>query len=251
MSIINPDTTTRPILVLAERYQAGQGHWHKHQRAQLIHASEGVLTVRTATGMWVVPPQRAVWVLPQVMHQVSANREFLLRTIYIEPSLIDLPSTCRVVAVEPLLEALLNAAYEFGGEYPTNGAEQRLMNVILDRLPLQELANTYLPQASDPRLQKLTKMLESDPAEGRTLAQLAAPCGITERTAARLFIKETGLSFGQWRQQFRLLTALGYLEQGQRVGNVALDVGYSDVSAFISAFKQAFGDTPARYFKAE
>jgi AraC-like DNA-binding protein len=249
MTIINPDSCTRPMLVLAEHYQAGLGHWHGHQRAQLIHASEGVLTVRTTSGMWVVPPQRAVWVQPNVIHQVSANRDFLLCTLYIEARLITLASECRVVSVDLLLEQLLRLASTFGGEYPEDGAEQRLMNVILDRLPLQELANTYLPQVSDQRLQKLTKTLESNPADARTLAQLGAPCGITERTAARLFLKETGLSFGQWRQQFRLLTALSLLEQGVSVSNVALEVGYSDVSSFTSAFKDAFGETPARYFR--
>ena len=39
---------------------------HRHPSAQLIHASSGVMTVATAQGRWVVPPQRAVWVPPAV-----------------------------------------------------------------------------------------------------------------------------------------------------------------------------------------
>ena len=69
------------------------------------------------------------------------------------------------------------------------------------------------------------------------------------RTAARLFRQETGMSFGQWRLQLRLLTALEQLGTGDTVSNVALNVGYSDVSSFIAVFKAALGETPAKYFK--
>jgi AraC-like DNA-binding protein len=71
------------------------------------------------------------------------------------------------------------------------------------------------------------------------------------RTAARLFVKETGLTFGEWRQQLRLLIGMQWLSQGQGVTAVALGVGYQDVSAFITAFKRAFGATPARYFRRD
>ena len=70
---------------------------------------------------------------------------------------------------------------------------------------------------------------------------------MTARTAARLFAKETGLTFAQWRQQLRLLKGMQWLSQGRSVTEVALEVGYLDVSGFITVFKQAFGDTPARY----
>ncbi|SIT48653.1 Uncharacterized HTH-type transcriptional regulator YeaM (fragment) [Paraburkholderia ribeironis] len=79
------------------------------------------------------------------------------------------------------------------------------------------------------------------------LEELAAAAGVTARTAARLFVKETGQTFGQWRQQLRLLVALEDLSAG--VTQVALEVGYNDVSSFISVFRAAFGDTPARYFR--
>lgn len=64
---------------------------------------------------------------------------------------------------------------------------------------------------------------------------------------ARLFSRDTGLTFTQWRQQLRLLKALQALSLGESVTQVALAVGYQDVSAFIQVFKDAFGDTPARY----
>jgi AraC-like DNA-binding protein len=61
--------------------------------------------------------------------------------------------------------------------------------------------------------------------------------------------KETGMTFRIWRQQIRLLMSLERLAKGEPVTNVAMDVGYSTPSAFITAFRQAFGTTPKIYFR--
>lgn len=49
---------------------------------------------------------------------------------------------------------------------------------------------------------------------------------MTARTAARLFSRDTGLTFTQWRQQLRSLKALQALSLGESVTQVALAVGY-------------------------
>ena len=42
----------------------------------------------------------------------------------------------------------------------------------------------------------------------------------------RLFLRHTGMTFGRWRQQARLLAAMERLARGERVLDVALDLGY-------------------------
>jgi AraC-like DNA-binding protein len=245
---LDPDRTPRPVFVLAERYAALDGEWHTHRRGQLIHASVGVLTVRTALGLWVVPPERAVWVPPGIAHRVSSKKSFWLTTLYVEPALAPLPPMCRVVSVDRLASELLLAAAALGPDYPLGGPEERLVQVLLDRLPTLEVNPMHLPRPSDARLRAIVKSLEADPADPRTLEALCRSARVTPRTAARLFKKETGRSFGRWRQQLRLLSALERLGAGQSVTEVAFDVGYQDVSSFIAMFKSALGQTPARYF---
>jgi AraC-like DNA-binding protein len=244
----DPDLAPRPVVVLAERYDAGEGHWHAHRRAQLIHASIGVLTVHTEQGLWVVPPQRGVWILPRTPHRVASPQCFWLRTLYAEPDAAPVPPECCVVGIDSLVGELLIAASGFGVDYEPNGPEQRLIQVILDRLPSLQVAPQHLPRPSDPRLRRIADLLAADPADPRTLDTLAGVVGVTVRTAARLFRKETGLSFMQWRQQLRLLRALERFGEGHSVTTVALEVGYADLSSFIKVFKAAFGATPARYF---
>ena len=74
---------------------------------------------------------------------------------------------------------------------------------------------------------------------------------MTARTAQRLFRKEMNMSFGKWRQQLRLIVALEKLAAGEKITNVALDVGYNSVPAFSTMFKKVFSITPKRYFRQD
>ncbi|MGD9313458.1 MAG: helix-turn-helix domain-containing protein, partial [Desulfobacterales bacterium] len=64
----------------------------------------------------------------------------------------------------------------------------------------------------------------------------------------RHFRTETGMTFGQWRQQIRILEALKRLGMKESVTTVAIELGYDSPSAFISMFKKALGKTPGQYF---
>ena len=46
---------------------------HHHERAQLIYATAGTVRVSTEDGVWVVPPQRSVWV-PGARRKVMQGR---------------------------------------------------------------------------------------------------------------------------------------------------------------------------------
>ena len=101
------------------------------------------------------------------------------------------------------------------------------------------------------RLQRVTAALKRQPADERGLAAWAAMAGASARTLTRLFIAETGMTFRQWRRQLRFTVAIERLARREPVTGVALDLGYSSVSAFIEAFRKTFGVTPYRYFRDE
>lgn len=247
-SILDPDTAPRPAFVLTDRHGPTRGYWHAHRRAQLIHAAEGVLIVRAECGLWVVPPERAIWMPAGQAHLVASRRPHALLTLYVEPDWLPLPDASRVVAIDRLVEELLQAAAVFGSDYPPGGPEERLVRVILDRLPTLTTAPLHLPQPKSPALRRITEALTSDPANAHSLDEWCEVIGMTPRTATRRFAVETGMTFGRWRQQLRLLIALERLGEGRSVTEVALDIGYEDTSAFIAVFKRAFGTTPSRYF---
>lgn len=49
------------------------------------------------------------------------------------------------------------------------------------------------------------------------------------------------MTFGQWRQQARLLLALERLAVGAKITDMALELGYESPSAFTSVFKKQLG----------
>jgi len=57
------------------------------------------------------------------------------------------------------------------------------------------------------------------------------------------------MTFGQWRQQLRLLRALELLETGEKVVDVALQLGYESPSAFATMFKRQFGQALSQFFE--
>ena len=243
--ILDPDVSVRPVFVLSDRHEQVNVPWHAHRRVQLLHVSEGVLTVRTRTTRFVVPPQRGVWIGSGIEHRIEARSPFWLTTCYVDPDCVSLPPRPVVVAVDRLVDELLIAASRFGGTYPEDGPESRLMAVLLDRLQGLPTSDIALPDPRDERLRRITDRLLLDPALNEPLATLAHKAALTERTAARLFLRETGMTYGRWRQQMRLQRALEHLAVGKSVTQAAFAVGYADVSSFITAFKNLFGRTPA------
>jgi AraC-like DNA-binding protein len=247
------DDGLRPIVSLA-RDHPGPHHYptHRHLRAQLVYASAGVMTVATAGGTWVVPPQQAVWMPAGVAHEVRAAGPLSLRSLYIHPDAArGLPETPCVVAVPPLLRALIGRASGFPVDYPPAGTEARLVAVILDELAALEPEPLHLPRPADGRLRAVGDALAANPADGRPLAAWARSAGASERTLARLFLRETGMTFGAWRERLRLLTAIARLAEGEAVTTIAFDLGYESPSAFIAMFRRTLGETPGRYLRGK
>jgi AraC-like DNA-binding protein len=96
----------------------------------------------------------------------------------------------------------------------------------------------------------VTEALTADPADQRSLGAHAEAAGASERTLARLFRNETGMTFQQWRRQLRLTEGLARLAQGETPPRAAAAVGYTSSPAFGAAYRATFGTTPGRTRRA-
>lgn len=240
--------TGQPLIRPAEfRYRSGEVEpEHLHSEHQLVYASEGLLSVDTATSRWIVPPLRAVWIPAETPHTVTAKVESRMSTLYFRAD-IEISGLDRltVVSVSPLLrELILHIIREPLGE----GERRRLEGVMIDLLAADPAAPLELPRFLDPRLRNIAAIFERDPCDRRSLPELGSEVGASERTLQRLFHTEIGTSFGRWRTQLRLQNGVVELGKGSSVTAAAARSGYSETSAFIEAFRAAFGTTPGRYF---
>jgi methylphosphotriester-DNA--protein-cysteine methyltransferase len=103
----------------------------------------------------------------------------------------------------------------------------------------------YLPQPADARLRRICARLQQQPHDPSTLGDWPASLQIDAKTIQRLFARETGMTFGQWRQQARLLRALERLAGGEKVVDVALALGYESPARLPPCSSGSSGRHPA------
>ncbi|SQC91902.1 HTH-type transcriptional repressor of iron proteins A [Cedecea neteri] len=120
--------------------------------------------------------------------------------------------------------------------------------MTLDELATMPQQNFSLPVSANPKIRVMADALVSQPEDRSTLKAWAKRLALSERSLARLMVHETGLTFGRWRQQLHLIIALKELASGVAVQNVAAQLGYESVNAFITMFKKTMNSTPAQYF---
>jgi AraC-like DNA-binding protein/mannose-6-phosphate isomerase-like protein (cupin superfamily) len=239
----------RPILASGHAYPASfELAEHTHRRDQFLYATTGVMAVGTPEGTWVAPPERAVWIPGGIPHSVRMVGAVQTRSVLITAG--SCPSrgrACQVVGVSGLLRQLLTAAAEVPVEYAEHGRDGLVMRLLLaeiDRAPLIPLA---VPFPTHPGLARQCQAFLNRPRATATIDAWADRLAMNRRTFTRLFRRETGMSFAEWRQQACLSVALPKLAAGESVTAVAFDLGYDGAGNFTTMFKRLVGVPPSHY----
>lgn len=248
------DDPARPVLAAGRTLAAGVAiPPHSHPRSQLLWAAEGVLRVTSAGSVWIVPPTHAVWIPGGITHDVVTETEVEIRSLYVDPSRpvrCGRAAQCSVLLLTPLMRELILRLGRGKWQAAEDAPRARLGAVALDEIEALEEALFSLPGGHDPRLVRLMRHLRAEPGDPRQLTELAAIAGASPRTLERLFRRETGLTFRQWRSRLRLLMAIERLDRGQSSTSIAWSLGYSSPSAFVAAFRQSFGTAPQSFLQA-
>ena len=198
----------------------------------------------------MVPPLRAVWIPAGTPHSVAISGAVSMRTLYFLPKIVRaMPKKCFVMNVSSLLRELILHACQFTKLNKNIPAQRRIMELTVDQLETAHSVPLQLPHPVDARAGRIVEALQADPGDQKTLQLLARDCGASKRTVQRLFLAQTHMTFGRWRQQLRLLHAMRLLASGEKVTGAALDAGYSSPSSFIAMFRKQLGTTPNRYFR--
>jgi AraC-like DNA-binding protein len=220
--------------------------WHTHDDHQLAWAASGVLTVRSDREAWVLPPTRALVIPAGLRHETLSTGNATMRAVYLKPSLYQVSwQVCTPVVASPLLAEVIGYL-----EDPSLDSRRRSHGetMLVDLLEPVTMTTINVRMPTDERARAVAQVLLDNPADGRTLAQWGRDIGASERTLARAFLADTGLTFGQWRGLLRLRAATATLATGEPVASVARKVGYESTSAFVVAFRRVTGTTPAAYF---
>lgn len=222
---------------------------HRHDDAELLLVVRGLVTCEVASGHWMVPPQCALWIPVGVEHSMRGLGDLQLYVVYVEPKLThSLPRECCTLTVSPLLRELVIEISHLPNHYDVDGPDGRMIAIMLDRLATAPVEQLHVPMPSDRRLRQIANRLIDDPSDRTTIPEWARKVGMSERTLSRLLSKETGMSFGRWRQQLQILLALKRLSEGDSVQAVAFDLGYESSSSFVTMFRKTLGKPPLKFF---
>ncbi|ARN23898.1 hypothetical protein A4W93_14855 [Piscinibacter gummiphilus] len=213
----------------------------------LFGTRRGLLSLDAGDSRWVVPPGHVAWVPPSRLRHAGRHGEFDGWCVTVaESACADLPgAACALRSSGLLNEAVLRACT--WDEGPLDAVRWRLAGVILDEIRTLRPAEFGLSMPLDPRLLSVAGGLLGDLAGARSLDDWAAEAAMPARTFTRNFALETGCSLADWRQRARLMRALEWLAEDRPVADMATDLGYDNVSAFIAMFRRATGVTPSRY----
>ena len=246
------DADQLPRAVIAVSATSTSESWehapHSHRKGQLMYTLRGVIHCQIEAGIWIVPPQCALWIPGGMSHAARGSGEAQVYCLLIDPDAAGaLPPQCCTLSVSGLLHELISKAVSFPPLYEEDGAQGRLIRTLLDELAQAPIEDLHLPMPQDPRLRRLADSLLAAPGDKATLGQWAVRIGMSERSMTRLLLEEFGLSFGRWRRQLHVILSLQRLARGDSVQRVALDLGYENASGFITMFRKAVGQPPARY----
>jgi AraC-like DNA-binding protein len=105
-----------------------------------------------------------------------------------------------------------------------------------------------VPASHHARIARLLRHWNALADGPRTLAELADSAGLSPYHFLRTFKHVTGVTPHQWLLRARLREAARRLAAGRDpVTDIALDVGFEDLSNFMRSFRTEFGMSPRRY----
>lgn len=248
---IEPDDVARPVVIYgmaSKKVGSIALEMHSHAKAQILLVQQGALSCQVEDGLWVVPPRSAIWIPNDTRHAIKATGTLEGYSAFVQSGIDErLPRRCCTVSVTPLLRELLFRAASLPLYYDEDGANARLIAVLLDEIAGAKIEDLHLPMPTHPRLRGLVDRMMAAPSERGTLESWARQAGLSTRTLVRLISDETGMSFGRWRQQLGVVLAVQWLADGRSIQQVATGLGYESVPSFVTMFRKTLGTSPGRY----
>lgn len=235
--------------VMAKLYPHGFAvGMHAHERGQLIYATSGLMEVSSGAGLWLLPPQHALWMPAGLEHAMRAHGAVAMHTLYLRadaPPAEAAPAP-RVIAVSAFLRSLILRAAEIPIDYAEGSHEAAVLALLAGEIgAVASVAGLALMAARDKRLARVCRAILATPGDPRGLEEWAAFAGASSRTLARLFQGEFGVTLTLWRQHVRILAAMPRLAAGDAVTAIAFDLGYDTPGAFSRMFRRFIGQPPS------
>ena len=221
-------------------------------RHYLLAASRGVLRLDADGATWALPPARAALItagstIEVTIPRAASTASVLFSTDFAPPP----PSGLAVFDLTPLAVTLIAECARWGDDdEPLDDYALAMFRALAEvTWALAEHPSpARMPTGRSAEVRRALALTAERLADDPRLVDIADEVGLATRSLARRFEQELGMT---WRAALRRLRILRAIEQlavtDDPVTRVAMDVGYSSLSAFETAFRDLMGMTPSAY----
>ncbi len=108
------------------------------------------------------------------------------------------------------------------------------------------VVRSWFGALQDPVVGPAVRAVHDDPARAWTVGALARRSGLSRAAFSRRFSQGVGEPPLTYVTRWRMTVAADLLERGERIADVAREVGYDNEFAFAKAFKRVRGEAPGR-----
>lgn len=203
--------------------------WRAFPGPYLLYAATGAFQLEVAAGRWLLPPQRAAWVAADVPLRLSAHGPGTTNSVlFAANSMPPLAWTIRVFAVSALAREMLLHATRWGVEHAHDTTADAFFHalaaVCIELAAQPDLF--WLPGARSPAVQQALAYTLDQLSEQLTFAAVARAAYMSERTLARRWMSETGMTWSQFVRRARMIRAMELLaEPNSSITDVLYAVG--------------------------
>lgn len=154
------------------------------------------------------------------------------------------------VIADPLLRGLFDAAFDYATAQRGDLAAMAFDGAALDAMTrlVRGLGHRRpLAPCSPLAVARVREMIDADPGQAFSLADLARAAGLSRFQLHRGFVQAFGVPPHQYILHRRIGLARRLLKAGQAPAQAALAAGFCDQSHLNRAFARQFGVSPGRY----
>ena len=221
-------------------------------RHYLLAASRGALRLEVDGTGWSLPPARAALIRAGLAIQVTIPQRVTTASVLFSPTFVSPPpSNLAVVDLTPLARALITECSQWGDEDgPLDNYASAMFRALAEATwaLAEHPSPAHMPTGRSTEVRRALAITAERLADDLRLVDIADEVGLASRSLARRFEQELGMTWSAARRRLRVLRAIEQLAGTEHsVTQIALDVGYSSLSAFQSAFRDLIGQTPSDY----
>lgn len=255
--------------------------WHWHDEMEILIINNGLAEVSTDDASYPLRPGQGIVINQNVMHSICSMNEknctfyslvfhpdFLFghKSNYLQTEFL-LPiqnfHLFKILVLnesnawhERMLDAVndviaANVTKQFGYEIATKGYLCRFWSEMVSRLP--KLAAAPPPHVSldEQRVKQAMLFIRKHHAEPISLEEIADSVHISKSECCRCFARTLQMTPFEYLMKYRIFEAtkkmIEHLNSPVSISDIALSVGFNNISYFNKLFKKFLGCTPTYY----